>query len=308
MLINHRSNFVRGRATPAPAGFTLIELLVVIAIIAILASLLLPALASAKRKAQGVQCMNNNRQLGIAWMMYSDDNKGSIPLASAADNPPNANSMDIYSWTFTVMDMTPNSYNWDINVDQGALSPYGQRPLWPYVSKCAGVFKCPADTSYVVVLGQKVPRCRSNAMNLYLGGFAGTMTALGPSWLTVYTKLTDIYASPNLGASKMWVFIDERQCHINWGNYYCDMTGYYGPANAADYQFYSYMPGINHNNGTGLSFADGHAEVHHWMDSRTYPPISNGEALLGYTTMPIPSPGNVDIAWLQDHSDRPHSP
>ena len=306
--MSNRFNFARGRTASSPSGFTLIELLVVIAIIAILAALLLPPLASSKKDAQGIICMNNNRQLAIAWTIYSDDNKGSIPLSSPAGNPPDANSLDVFAWTFTVMNMTANSCNWDINVDQGNLSPIGPRPLWSYVAKSPGIFKCPADTSYVDVPAKgEVPRCRSNAMNVFLGGFGGTMEAVGQSWITVYLKVSDIVSSPNLGPSKMWLFLDERQDYINWGNYYCDMTGYYDPVSPAEYEFYQDMPGINHNKGAGFSFADGHAEVHHWLDRRTCPPIQQ-EATLGYSDTSIPSPGNVDIAWLQDHSDRPTLP
>src|SRR5437667_1353454 len=62
-------------------GFTLIELLVVIAIIAILAAMLLPALSKAKIRAQGIGCMNDTHQLMIAWRMYAEDNRESLPYA-----------------------------------------------------------------------------------------------------------------------------------------------------------------------------------------------------------------------------------
>jgi prepilin-type processing-associated H-X9-DG protein len=120
---------------------------------------------------------------------------------------------------------------------------------------------------------------------------------------TVYRKTTDLdlSANQNLGASKIWVFIDERQDHINWGNYCTDMTGF-SPADPAAYQFVEDMPGINHNNGCGFGFADGHAEVQHGVDARTCPPISNGE----YENLDtVAAPRDLDIAWLQDHSTRP---
>src|SRR5664280_2347389 len=120
------------QSRPHLRAFTLIELLVVIAIIAILAALLLPSLIKAKMKAQGVQCMNNHRQLALAWRMYADDNNDVLVYAS--DDPGdwhvNWQELDQYAWTLTHMDFDPNNQgNWDVNYDMV------KRPLWPYTSK-----------------------------------------------------------------------------------------------------------------------------------------------------------------------------
>src|SRR6516162_9962925 len=152
------------------AGFTLIELLVVIAIIALLAAMLLSALGKAKLKAQGIQCLNNHRQLCLAWRMYADDNRDVLVYAS--QNPATTN-LDQYSWCLGIMDFKPNNPgNWNINYD------ITLRPLWPY-NRNANIYKCPADRSFVVVRGEQRPRVRTMSMNQFVGGFDGVQIGTG---------------------------------------------------------------------------------------------------------------------------------
>jgi prepilin-type N-terminal cleavage/methylation domain-containing protein len=279
---------------PSTGAFTLIELLVVVAIIAILAAMLLPALTKAKLKAQGVYCVNNNRSLALCWRLYAEDNRDLLCYAS--DDPFNADdrNLHLYAWTWTKMDFTDKPDNWDINYD------IPQRVLWPY-NKSFQIYRCPADHSYVTHNGVQMPRVRTYAMNLYLGGFDGE----GPKGLHCYLKMSDLNdrtASP--GPTQTFVFIDEREDMINWGNYGVDMLGYGLPNGAGQYQFSQDLPGFYHHRACGFSFADGHSEIHRWTDGRTMPPL-DPQSFDSLKFNPYKTPYDKDVAWLQERGTRP---
>jgi prepilin-type N-terminal cleavage/methylation domain-containing protein/prepilin-type processing-associated H-X9-DG protein len=258
-------------------GFTLIELLVVIAIIAILAAMLMPALGRAKAKATGIACMNNGKQMMLAWRMYGEDNADKVP-ASYGNQP---------VWIEGNLDWSANPSNWDVNQD------IKRSPLWPYCGNSPGIWKCPADKSVVKVSGQTRPRVRSVSMlSWFNGSDADGFT--GCQGYYKYKKMSDVVKP---GPSLTFLFMDEREDSINDGEFCTSMSGYPDKPGA---WYLIDLPASYHGGAGGFAFVDGHSEIHKWLDKRTTPPLIPGVD----TPLNFASPNNPDAFWLADHSTR----
>jgi prepilin-type processing-associated H-X9-DG protein len=265
---------------PVAKAFTLIELLVVIATLAIFSLLLLPALASARPNNQSRQCLNNVRQLTIAWATYASDYSERLVAAN--------------NWTGGgYMDWSVASFN----TNTAMLLDPSQSLIAGYV-KSAAIFKCPADKFLAPVqyaLGWK-ERARSYSMN---GGVGGVSLIIGPQ---PHYPLGRVY--PTVGARKMsdlstpgpaqvFVLLDEHPDSINDG-VFLFIAGY-TPALYA----WRDAPASYHDGACNLSFADGHCAARRWEDLRTIKPVRLIRKWW-YTGSTYPVPGSSDYTWMSD--------
>ncbi len=274
----------------AQAGFTLIELLVVIAIIAILASLLLPALVVAKLKAQGTYCMNNLKQMSVAWNMYPHDFNDS--LAPNSDLGNEGKDGDNPAWVAGTMSYAtdPASLSDDTNTDLLVGPYYAQFGSLGGYSQNAKVYHCPGDKSQVYANGTAYTRVRSISMNGWVGFDTRDWTQpAAPPFFKLNYKMNDMQ---NPGPADTWVFIDEREDSINDGWFAVDMVDQGSSSQWVD------LPASYHNHAAAISFADGHAMVKRWLDPRTNPPLISGTPVVKSQFCP----GNPDVTWLQSHT------
>ena len=278
----HLRGTVSASRRPIRQAFTLIELLVVIAIIAILAALLLPALTKAKIRAQGIACMLNGKQMTMAWKIYASDNSDGLVAAEDLTTPPLRPN-----WMTGTINFQNASYNWDINVD------VVKSPLWPYLQS-PNVIKCPADQS----MAGGHERVRSISMSEVFGkGY----------WLPEMKWRTYDKDSAIKVPTETWVFIDEHPDSLNDGAFanMCDNASSPSAAQIIDW------PANYHNGASGVSFSDGHSEIHKWKGYSSKFARNPGA---GWANAPInyksdldasknnaPNPAGdtyVDVAWL----------
>ncbi|MSU35624.1 MAG: prepilin-type N-terminal cleavage/methylation domain-containing protein [Pedosphaera sp.] len=246
-------------------GFTLIELLVVIGILAILASLLLPVLSKAKAKGQAVSCLNNLKQLQLAWQLYADFHGELIC--------PNLSTIMGFedfslpgSWVVGNARLDTSPTNIQIGV------------LFPHVNSVP-VYHCPADPSKVENTSGLL-RYRSYMLN---GRLNGPKVGIPDYDASIKFRVTHVS-----NAAHAFAFIDSSEHTIN--------SGTFGllPMDFAGGNLWEDVPADRHSRGANLSFVDGHAEYHRWRapKPKEFAAKATGDDL-------------QDLRWLQDRVPTP---
>lgn len=260
-------------------GFTLIELLVVIAIIAILAALLLPVIARGKNASRKIVCINNEKQMANAWVMYATDHND-ILVANGGYGGSWSTARPL--WVQGAFVNVSDNWNYDFVINPGYA-------LFANYIRTIPTYHCPTDRAVVMNGGKEMPRLRSYELNAYTGWiepFNTTWDGRMASDYVILRKYTDI--TSRIPAGMVFTFIDVNPDSICWPYFGMHMN----------YDSFFNFPNTSHNNGGIVAFADSHVEYHKWRDYRTLNPLPTPS----WHSHDYPAPGSQDLLWLRDRA------
>ncbi|MBL9127250.1 MAG: DUF1559 domain-containing protein [Verrucomicrobiales bacterium] len=268
-------------------GFSLVELLVVIAILALLASILLPAISSAKESARRIQCINNLRQLSVTWEVYADDHGERLPV-NGYGTPETLGPHRL--WVVGDTHRNPPSFT-----NESYLLDPKHAGFAGYLQS-ASVYKCPSDRVTIEIDARAFPKTRSYSLNGYLGWQAPNFQS---SFLSPNHQL--FLKSGDLGAASpanLFQFVDTAPGNICHSAFVVAIDpGLKG--------LYYHLPSAQHGRRGNLTFVDGHVETHRWKDKETTE-LARERWIPDHLTLQYP--GNADLAWLQERASQPKGP
>jgi prepilin-type processing-associated H-X9-DG protein len=263
-------------------GFTKIELAATLATVALLAAMLLPTLAENGGDAKAFRCQSNLKRLTVAWQEYAADNNEQV--------------LTVYNWIASNNPSTGSYMNWTNYpgvTNTACLLDSSRSFIAAYVNP-VDLIKCPAD--HFQSAQNPGPRRRSVSMNWVMGGtvpvhgqapdgkrrYYGTG---GQSSGSFFTLSQTTVQRPSM----IFLFLDEHPDSIT------DAIFAFEPGFAAGQESWRDVPGSYHDGAVSLSYADGHAELHKWRDSRTTPPVAY---VMRTTSLVVGS--SLDYEWMQD--------
>ncbi|HRI16504.1 MAG TPA: hypothetical protein PLX89_26210 [Verrucomicrobiota bacterium] len=265
----------------------------------------MPALAKAKTKAQGIGCMNNTRQLMLAWKQYALDNNENVVNNFGIDTTGNTIAAGKAGRENGFRNWVNNVMTWTATEDNTNLMYLGQGPFAPYVGKSTAAYLCPADRflSQTQKAARFTKRTRSLAMNACFGHYSDPIERTAPelSGRNRYVPFRQfLKESAVLRPVDTFVMLDEHPDSINDG-YYLNNPGGYDPKTdilSSVPTSWGDLPASYHNGAGGFSFVDGHSEIHKWIGKtgRVKVKAINGQ---GFDSPALTTgPDKQDIRWL----------
>ena len=262
-------------------GFSLVEMLVVVAIIGVIASLVTPALGKAKRTARRVVCSGNLKQLTVAWHLYSVESGDKLAPNSSSGPTIIGTTPEDAAWvigSLNYINDNPDNTNTALLTSKhyGSIAPYNSEPK---------IYHCPNDASYIDPGGRRSARVRSCSMNAFVGD--SPSNCVEGSKYRMFRRMSDLAI---VSSALIWLFIDEHEDSIGGGTFWVPCI------NKGSDASWESIPASRHENGCGLSFADGSVTHKKWTDGRSIIKVARS------SQKGIRLPFDQDVIWLQDRT------